>query len=74
MWEHGGCSESVQQHATTSPWDVVTCNAMILGHVKCVQGQNALELFQQMQQYNVQPDSMTFVGVLNAWASILALD
>ncbi len=45
---------------------------MILGHVKFVQ--NALELFQQMQQYNVQPDSITFVGVLNAWASILALD
>jgi pentatricopeptide repeat protein len=53
---------------------VVTCNAIILGHVKCVQGQNSLELFQQMQQYNVQPDSITFVGVLNAWASIPVLD
>ncbi|CAM6042283.1 unnamed protein product [Sphagnum compactum] len=53
--------------------DVVTWNAMILGHVKCGQGQKALQLFQQMQQENVQPDSVTFVGVLNACASIGAL-
>jgi pentatricopeptide repeat protein len=30
---------------------------MILGHVKCGQGQKALELFQQMQQEGVQLDS-----------------
>jgi pentatricopeptide repeat protein len=29
--------------------NVVTWNAMVLGHVKCGQGQKALELFQQMQ-------------------------
>jgi len=46
---------------------------MILGHVKCGQGQKALELFQQMQQEGVQPDSVTFVGVLNACASLAAL-
>ncbi len=34
-----------------------TWNAMILGHVKCGQAQKALELFQQMQQEGVQPDS-----------------
>ncbi|CAM6077768.1 unnamed protein product, partial [Sphagnum tenellum] len=53
--------------------DVVTWNTMILGHVKCGQGQNTLELFQQMQQEGVQPNSVTFVGVLNACASVLAL-
>jgi pentatricopeptide repeat protein len=37
--------------------DVVTWNAMILGHVECGQGQKALELFQQMQQEHVQPNS-----------------
>jgi pentatricopeptide repeat protein len=47
---------------------------MILGHVKCGQGQEALELFQQMQQEGVEPDSVTFVGVLNACASIVALE
>ncbi len=53
--------------------DVVSWNAMILGHVKCGQGQKALELFQQMQWEGVQPDPLTFVGVLNACASIAAL-
>jgi pentatricopeptide repeat protein len=47
---------------------------MILGHVKCGQGQKALELFQQMQQEGVRPDSVTFVGVLNAYASVVALE
>ncbi len=52
--------------------DVVTWNAMILGHVKFGQGQKAL--FRQMQQENVKPDSFIFVGVLNACASIGALE
>jgi pentatricopeptide repeat protein len=47
---------------------------MILGHVKCGQGQKALELFQQMQQEGVQPNSITFVGVINACANIEALE
>jgi pentatricopeptide repeat protein len=46
---------------------------MILGHVQCRQGQKALELFEKMQQVGVQPDSGTFVGVMNACASILVL-
>jgi len=54
--------------------DVVTWSAMILGHVKCGQGQKALELFRQMQHEGVQPNSVTFVGVLNACASMIVLD
>ncbi|CAK9861256.1 unnamed protein product, partial [Sphagnum jensenii] len=54
--------------------NVVTWNAMVLGHVKCGQGQKALELFQQMQHEGVQPNSVTFVGVLNACASMIALE
>jgi len=54
--------------------DVVTWTAMILGHVKCGQGQKALELFQQMQREGVWPNSVTFVGVLNACASVIALE
>jgi pentatricopeptide repeat protein len=53
--------------------NVVTWNAMILGHVKCGQGQKALELSRQMQSANVQPTPVTFVGVLNACASVGAL-
>jgi pentatricopeptide repeat protein len=33
----------------------------------------ALELFQQMQQEGVQPDCITFVALLNACASVMAL-
>ncbi len=54
--------------------DVVAWSAMILGHVKCGQGQKALELFDQMQQDGVEPDSVTFIGVVNACASVGALD
>ncbi len=54
--------------------DVVSCTAMILGHVQCREGQNALELLQQMQQEGVRPNSVTFVGALNACASVLALE
>jgi pentatricopeptide repeat protein len=59
-------------HEMTSH-DVVSWTAMILGHVKCGQGQKELELFQQMQQEGVCTDSVTFVRVLNACASV-ALD
>jgi pentatricopeptide repeat protein len=54
--------------------DVVTGSTMILGHVKCRQGQKALELFQHMQQEHVRPNYVTFLGVLNACASIGALE
>ncbi|CAM6002728.1 unnamed protein product, partial [Sphagnum balticum] len=54
--------------------DVVTWNAVVLGHVKCGHEQKALELFQQMQQEGVRPNSVTFVGVLNACASVIALE
>ncbi len=52
----------------------VSLTAMILGHVNCKQGQKALELFQQMQHKGVQSDSVAFVGVLNAYASLVALE
>ncbi len=54
--------------------DVVSWNAMIFGYVQFGQGQKALELFQQMQGEGVRPNSVTFVGVLNAYASVVALE
>jgi pentatricopeptide repeat protein len=42
--------------------------------VKRGEGQKALEHFQQMQQEGVQPDPVTFVVVLNACASLQALE
>jgi len=52
---------------------VVSWIAMILGHVKCGQGQRALDLFQQLQKEGVALESVTFVGVLNACAIVVAL-
>ncbi|KAH8931876.1 hypothetical protein BDL97_19G044000 [Sphagnum fallax] len=54
--------------------DLVSWNVMILGHVKCGQGQKALDLFQQMQHEGLQPDTASFVGLLNACASLRALE
>ncbi len=54
--------------------NVVTWSTMILGHVKCGQGQKEPGLFQHMQQEGVQPDSVTFVGVLKACASTVAIE
>ncbi|CAM6042113.1 unnamed protein product, partial [Sphagnum compactum] len=54
--------------------NVVSWNVMILAHMNCGQGQEALELFWQMQQEGVQPNPVTFVAVLNACASIVAIE
>ncbi|KAJ7535789.1 hypothetical protein O6H91_12G045900 [Diphasiastrum complanatum] len=54
--------------------NVVCWSAMIMGHVKCGQAEQALKLFEQMQQEQVDPDSTTFVGVLNACAGLEALE
>ncbi|CAK9270126.1 unnamed protein product [Sphagnum jensenii] len=58
----------------TTTHSAVVWNAMISGHVKCGLGQKALEVFQQMQREGLEPDTVTFVGVLNACASVGALD
>ncbi len=70
MWKHGGCLESVQQvaHASCGPLE---CHD--IGTWKCGQGWKALELFKQMQQEGVPPDSVTFLGFLSACASVLQL-
>jgi pentatricopeptide repeat protein len=47
---------------------------MILGFVKFGQGQRALVLYQDMQQEGVEPNAVTFMGVLNACASLAALE
>ncbi len=54
--------------------NIVAWTAMILGHVKCGEGQKALALSHQMQQEGVRPDPVNFVAVLNACASVSALE
>jgi pentatricopeptide repeat protein len=54
--------------------NIVAWTSMILGHVKCGEGQKALALSHQMQQEGVRPDPVNFVAVLNACASVAALE
>jgi pentatricopeptide repeat protein len=54
--------------------DVVSWNIMILGHLKYGQHQKALQLFPQMQQEGMKPPPNTFIGVLNVYASEVALE
>jgi pentatricopeptide repeat protein len=42
--------------------------------MKCGQGHKVLALFQQMQSEGVQPDPGIFVAMLNACASVVALE
>jgi len=53
---------------------LVSWTAVILENVKCGEGEVALNLFHQMQQEGVLPNPLTFVGILNACASVLALE
>ncbi len=66
MYAKCGSMEDAQRVFNNMPSRTVVCrNAMILGHVKCAQGQKALKLFQPMQHKGVWLDCGTFVGVLN---------
>jgi pentatricopeptide repeat protein len=71
MW---GIENAARVFHTMPSHDVVSWNAVILGRVKRGHGQKALELFCQMKcKAVVLPDPATFVGVLNARASIAML-
>ncbi|CAM6092823.1 unnamed protein product [Calypogeia fissa] len=53
--------------------NVVAWTSMILGYVKCGHAQKALDLYEQMKPEEVEPNTVTFVGVLNACASLMAI-
>eukprot|EP01018_Ginkgo_biloba_P009126 Gb_37176 [translate_table: standard] len=53
--------------------DTVTWTAMIAGYAQVRQGLEALQLFWQMQQARVNPNELTFPGVLSACANVAAL-
>ncbi len=49
-------------------------NCHDIGICKLWEGDKALQLFQQMQQEGVQPNTVTFLRLLNACASTVALE
>ncbi|CAK9273030.1 unnamed protein product [Sphagnum jensenii] len=54
--------------------NVVSWTAMISGSAQQGYAEDALDLFQQMQQEGVKPNKVTFISVLNACASLSALE
>eukprot|EP01018_Ginkgo_biloba_P022100 Gb_10157 [translate_table: standard] len=54
--------------------DEVAWNGMITGYAQNEHGEEALKLFRQMQQSDIEQDHFAFIGVLKACASLLALE
>ena len=46
--------------------NIITWNAMISGYGQNGDGKKSIELFEKMQQEGIQPNSITFVALLNA--------
>lgn len=54
--------------------DIVLWNSMIAGYCHHGHGSEALQLFKQMQHDSIQPDHITFVGVLSACSHVGLVD
>jgi pentatricopeptide repeat protein len=54
--------------------DVVTWNTMIHGYAFNSLGQNAIEVFENMKSAQIDPDEITFLGVLSACNHMSLLD
>ncbi|KAJ7528360.1 hypothetical protein O6H91_15G000200 [Diphasiastrum complanatum] len=75
MYAKCGCTEGARElFDNMSERDVVSWNAMIAGYVQSGLGKEALALYEQMKQEGVQPDIVTLVLLLNACASLAALE
>ncbi|CAM6116121.1 unnamed protein product [Calypogeia fissa] len=75
MYAKCECIESAQEVFNKMPThDVVSYTALIQGFVKCGEAQQALELYQHMHHEGIEPNPVTFVGILNACASVAALE
>lgn len=75
MYSNCGSIEDAQKVFDATPErNVVTWNAMIAGHAQHGHGLKALRLYHQMQQRSVEADRVTFVSILKACSSVLAVD
>ncbi|KAJ7548566.1 hypothetical protein O6H91_07G017400 [Diphasiastrum complanatum] len=75
MYAKCGCTEDARElFNNMSERDVVSWNAMIAGYAQNGLGKEALALYEQMKQEGLQPDNVTFVLLLQACASLAALE
>ncbi|KAL8110361.1 pentatricopeptide repeat-containing protein At3g09040, mitochondrial [Apium graveolens] len=50
--------------------DVISWNSMIVGFAKNGHAENALKTFYEMEQANIKPDDVTFLGILGACSHV----
>ncbi|KAJ7568863.1 hypothetical protein O6H91_01G050800 [Diphasiastrum complanatum] len=75
MYAKCGCIEDARQiFNNMHERDVVSLTAMIAGYAQQGLGKEALALYKQMKQEGVQPNSVTYVVLLKACASLAALE
>ncbi|KAJ7533582.1 hypothetical protein O6H91_13G056000 [Diphasiastrum complanatum] len=76
MYAKCGCIEHARQvfNNLQHERNVVSWNAMIAGYAQQGLGKEALALYERMKHEGVQPDSVTYVVLLNSCASIAALE
>ncbi|CAM6034992.1 unnamed protein product [Sphagnum compactum] len=75
MYSKAGSLEDARQaFDNISLRDVVSWSTMILAYAQHGHGQEALQLFEQMQQEGVKPDLITFMGVLSACSNVGLVD
>ncbi|VVA97781.1 unnamed protein product [Arabis nemorensis] len=67
MYFKCGCSEKAQKvFHEMGQRDKFTWTAMVVGLANNGQGQEAIKVFFQMQEMSIQPDEITYLGVLSA--------
>ncbi|CAK9856717.1 unnamed protein product, partial [Sphagnum jensenii] len=75
MYSKAGSLEDARQaFDNISLRDVVSWSTMILAYAQHGHGQEALQLFEQMQEEGVKPDLITFMGVLSACSNVGLVD
>lgn len=68
------CLEARQVFDKIYDRDVVSWNSMVAGYAQNGHGDEALELYLQMQAAKVKPDSVTFAGILPACCGLSGLE
>ncbi|KAH9319155.1 hypothetical protein KI387_020924, partial [Taxus chinensis] len=71
MYFKCGNVDSAQKAFNRMPkQDIVIWNAMIAGYVQHEYAEAALQLFEEMQQFGIKPNHITFVNVLSACSQL----
>lgn len=75
MYAKCGSLEDAQRVFKNFPRpNMVTWNSMIAAYAQHGHGQDALQIFQQLQQVDIEPDRVTFLSALKACSTLAALD